>query len=120
MRTQFETLGTLERGDFFGEMAIIENLPRSATAIAMEDDTELIAINKSQFEKMLQSNIEVAIRMIRKYAHRLMESSIPRRIAGFLPNGLPLLDCRKTTAFCRETPGPLAHGSGERTDALVN
>ncbi len=75
MSSKFETLGVLERGDFFGEMAIIDNLRRTATVIAIEDNTELIAINKAQFEDMLKNQIEIAIRMIRKYAHRLRESN---------------------------------------------
>ena len=34
-----KTLGILKRGKFFGEMALIDNSPRSAAAIAEEDDT---------------------------------------------------------------------------------
>lgn len=75
IQNSFETLGVLERGDFFGELAIIESQPRSATAIALDDGTDLIEIDQVQFEKMLKDNIEVAIRMIRKYARRLIDSN---------------------------------------------
>jgi len=63
-------LATLEKGDFFGEMAVLENLPRTATARAIED-SELIAINGSTFDKMIKSNIEIAVRMLRKFSVRL-------------------------------------------------
>lgn len=73
---KFETLGVLGRGDFFGEISVIEpGKPRGATAIAVEDGTELIGISLEQFEKMLQGNIEIALRMIRQYAQRMQDSN---------------------------------------------
>ena len=66
-------LGELEKGDFFGEMSILEGLPRSSSAEASED-SDLIEINSSTFDKMIRSNIEIAIRMLRKLSIRLRES----------------------------------------------
>ncbi|MFN7972460.1 MAG: cyclic nucleotide-binding domain-containing protein [Acidobacteriota bacterium] len=68
-------LSRLEKGDFFGEMAILENLPRSATVEVVEDAI-LIRINKATFEALLKSNIEIAIRMLRKYSIRLREANM--------------------------------------------
>lgn len=68
-------LSRLEKGDFFGEMAILENLPRSATVQVVEDAI-LIRINKATFEALLKSNIEIAIRMLRKYSIRLREANM--------------------------------------------
>jgi CRP-like cAMP-binding protein len=36
-------------GDFFGEMALVDNSTRSASACALEDDTRLIALDKDKF-----------------------------------------------------------------------
>ena len=71
IRSRIETLTVVERGDFFGEMSILDGVPRSGTAIAIEDNTELVAVSAGQFEAMLQDNIDVAINMIRKYVQRL-------------------------------------------------
>lgn len=64
----------LEKGDFFGEMSLLEGLPRTATAQVLED-TELIVINGSTFDQMIKSNIEVAVRMLRKLSARLRETT---------------------------------------------
>ncbi len=69
--------GTMEKGDFFGEMSILEGLPRTASAEAVED-AELIEINSMTFDKMIKGNIEIAIRMLRKLSIRLREAE--RRI----------------------------------------
>jgi CRP-like cAMP-binding protein len=69
---QDEDLGILEKGDFFGEMSLLEDLPRTATAIA-EEDLELIEIDRKGFLNLLKSNVEIPIRMIRKYALKLEE-----------------------------------------------
>jgi CRP-like cAMP-binding protein len=68
-----QLLGTLEKGDFFGEMSILEGLPRTVTAQA-EVDAEVIEINNSVFGKMIRSNIEIAVRMLRKLSIRLREA----------------------------------------------
>ena len=68
-----QVLGTLEKGDFFGEMSILEGLPRTVSALAAED-SELIEINHAVFDKMIRANIEIAVRMLRKLSIRLRES----------------------------------------------
>ena len=42
-------LGIIRPGEFFGEMALVDNAPRSANACAIEDDTTLIALDKDKF-----------------------------------------------------------------------
>lgn len=64
----------LEKGDFFGEMSLLEGLPRTASAIALED-SELIVINGAVFDQMIKSNIEIAVRMLRKLSMRLRETT---------------------------------------------
>ena len=63
-------LGELGKGDFFGEMSILEGLPRTSSAEALED-TELIEINSTTFDRMIKGNIEIAIRLMRKLSIRL-------------------------------------------------
>jgi CRP-like cAMP-binding protein len=74
---QKRVLGVMEKGDFFGEMSILEGLPRPSSAEAL-DDSELIEINSMTFDKMIKGNIEIAIRMLRKLSLRLREAE--RRI----------------------------------------
>ena len=42
-------LGVFKPGEFFGEMALVDNAPRSASACALEDDTRLVALDKDKF-----------------------------------------------------------------------
>jgi CRP-like cAMP-binding protein len=65
-----QTLGLLLPGEFFGEMALLCNRPRSATATVVEA-ARLLVIDAQTFETMLRTNLEVAVRMIRKLAQRL-------------------------------------------------
>ena len=65
-------LTVLEKGDFFGEMSVLERLPRTADAEAIED-ADLISINSATFGEMIRSNPEIAVRMLRKYSMRMRE-----------------------------------------------
>lgn len=69
---QSQRLALLEVGDFFGEMSLLEETPRAATARAVTD-YELVRIDYSTFDQMVQENPEIAIRMLRKLSHRLRE-----------------------------------------------
>jgi CRP-like cAMP-binding protein len=42
-------IGILEPGEFFGEMALVDNSPRCASACALEDGTKLLALDKDKF-----------------------------------------------------------------------
>jgi CRP/FNR family cyclic AMP-dependent transcriptional regulator len=66
-------LALLGPGEFFGEMAIISNKPRNATATVMED-AKLLVIDPKTFEAMIRGNSEIAVRMIKKLAERLGEA----------------------------------------------
>ena len=67
-------LATMEKGDFFGEMAILERLPRSASAEVTEAG-DLIVISSEVFGDMIKANPEIAVRMLRKYSIRLRETN---------------------------------------------
>jgi len=69
-----QELAIMEKGDFFGEIAVLEGLPRTASAEAL-DDTEVIEINSTTFDTMIRANIEIAVRMLRKLSNRLQEAN---------------------------------------------
>ena len=66
-------LALLERGDFFGEMSILDELPRTATAAAVTD-ARLVEINGATFDEMLRANPEIAIRIMRKLSLRVRQA----------------------------------------------
>src|SRR5207244_2898652 len=75
-------LSKLEKGDFFGEMSVLESLPRTADAVAVTDVRALV-INGARFDEMLRKNPEVAVRIIRKYSKRLREANtLLERLVG--------------------------------------
>jgi CRP-like cAMP-binding protein len=63
-------LATLGRGEFVGEMAILNEKPRTATATVIED-AKLLVIGAKTLELMISNNSEIAFRLIRKLARRL-------------------------------------------------
>jgi CRP/FNR family cyclic AMP-dependent transcriptional regulator len=67
-------LAVFPAGEFFGEMAILNNAPRSATATVIED-ARLLVIDGSTFETMIKDSTEIAVRMIKKLAFRLQQTS---------------------------------------------
>ena len=63
-------LALLEEGDFFGEMAILEDIPRTASARA-HTDCVLVRIDRTTFDQLVRHDPEIAIRMLRKLSSRL-------------------------------------------------
>lgn len=70
VRAQEKLLATLRPGDFFGEMAILNNQPRSATARAATT-CRCLVFDAQTFETMLRNHLPVAVRMIKKLSERL-------------------------------------------------
>lgn len=63
-------LNIMKPGDVFGEMALLDNKPRSASATALEE-TELLAINKKNFEAMTVSQPQLMTRIIVLLSERI-------------------------------------------------
>lgn len=63
-------LSVLGEGDFFGEMALIDDEPRSAHVIAMED-ANLIVLRREDFQKALQDHPRIAVGLLRALSRRL-------------------------------------------------
>jgi len=63
-------LAVLKAGDMFGEMALLENKPRSASAIAMEG-TQLLAVNRQNFNQMVSTQPQLIARLTTTLADRI-------------------------------------------------
>jgi len=63
-------LAVLQKGDIFGEMALLENKPRSASAIAY-GDVVVLAVNKTNFETMVVSQPQIATKLIQLLSERI-------------------------------------------------
>ena len=63
-------LSVLGAGSFFGEMALVDDEPRSAHVIAMEDSS-LLVLRREDFYARLRSSPEVAISLLREISRRL-------------------------------------------------
>ncbi len=73
VRDEQKTLAVLGPGEFFGEMALISNKPRNASATVAEA-ARLLVIDPKTFEGMIRGNSEIAVRMIKKLAERLADA----------------------------------------------
>ncbi|HEX9920144.1 MAG TPA: Crp/Fnr family transcriptional regulator [Candidatus Methylomirabilis sp.] len=99
-----KTLVILGKGDFFGEMSILNNKPRSATAEVIED-ARLLVIDSQTFEVMVRSNTKIAVRLIKNLATRLQEAD--HQIENLL--------LRDNTSRLVNTLAKLATQQGQRT-----
>ena len=62
----------LERGDFFGEMAVLAGEPREATVKAVEP-LEALRIPADEFQAFLADNPQIAVGMLKSLVERLRE-----------------------------------------------
>jgi CRP/FNR family cyclic AMP-dependent transcriptional regulator len=77
-------LSVLGDGDFFGEMALIDDEPRSAHVIAMKD-SQLLVLRRDDFQSQLREHPTIALKLLRVLVQRL-------RRADEKIGGLVLLD----------------------------
>ena len=68
------TITELSTNDIFGEMALIDNEPRSATAVAITD-LELVAVSEKQFLFLVSQTPHFALKVMRVLARRLRASN---------------------------------------------
>ena len=68
-------LSILGEADFFGEMAIIDGMARSANVTAMED-TDLFMIHRNDFLNLLNSHPEVSISLLQELTQILRSADM--------------------------------------------
>lgn len=65
------TIRTLGAGDYFGEMAMLLNEPRTATIAIASPGTQLVAISQNNFETLLRENPAIVRSLLKDMALRL-------------------------------------------------
>jgi len=71
---EFErSLDILQPSEMFGEMAILEGSPRSATAIAL-DEVKVLEFNAQNFEMLMTGNPQIGLNLLRIFAKRIFDS----------------------------------------------
>lgn len=71
-----KVIAELHTGAMFGEMALVNKEPRSATVIAMED-SRLFVLTETTFDKLLTKRvaIQMLLNIVRSLSHRLRDTS---------------------------------------------
>jgi CRP-like cAMP-binding protein len=65
-----KVLAELSDGEFFGEMALLMGMDRSATVEIIED-SKILVVGPETFESLLKNNVEISLKMLKKMAARL-------------------------------------------------
>jgi CRP-like cAMP-binding protein len=65
-----KTIAHLMPGDFFGEIALLDGGPRTASVVA-ETPIELLALNRKPFQQILERDPTVVLKMLEELAIRL-------------------------------------------------
>lgn len=71
---KLHVLAELGKGEFFGEMAIVSRMERTATATAATD-VNLLAFDRAGFQSMIEKNAKIAMNVIDKLCRRLAEAN---------------------------------------------
>ncbi len=75
------TLARLGPGEFFGEMALLDRQPRSASAL-VDEPARILELDEAAFERLVLERGEVALRILKRLSRRLREAN--RQIRDFL------------------------------------
>jgi len=73
-----QVLNRLGPGDFFGELSVLDQLPRIAHVIA-EEPTSCLALASWDFSKLLEENPKITLSLLREVARRLREATDSHR-----------------------------------------
>jgi hydroxyacylglutathione hydrolase len=75
--TRDQVIATLTTGHFFGEMAILDGFPRSATAIAVETNTTLMAVDAARFVYLVSQQPAFALLIMEALSKRQRLREVP-------------------------------------------
>ena len=74
-----KNLDILKPGEFFGEMAILDNSPRSATCMAV-GNVKCLEFNKENFELLITGNPQMALLLLKLFCKRIYDQKRRYRI----------------------------------------
>ena len=105
-------VAVLEKGDFFGEMALLDaSSARSATAVAIEE-VEALQLRSPDLDQLLRRKPDIAVRMMMKLAERLRETNRRLEETGVRSELVTLLPSPVSQGIA--APGVLVHESSDR------
>ena len=61
-----------EKAEIFGEMAILEEAPRSATAVSL-DKVKALEFNRENFEVLMKGNPQIALKLLKLFTKRIYD-----------------------------------------------
>jgi CRP-like cAMP-binding protein len=67
-----KTIDILYPGEIFGEMAILEEAPRSANAVAL-DQVKALEFNRANFEILMRGNPQIALKLLKLFTKRIYD-----------------------------------------------
>ena len=70
VRSDGRTLSKLGPGQFFGEMSILDNQPRSADVVTVEP-SRILFLSASSFKTLIFANPKIALKMLQEFVRRL-------------------------------------------------
>ncbi|MEW5815261.1 MAG: Crp/Fnr family transcriptional regulator [Spirochaetota bacterium] len=118
----------LQPGEIFGEMAILEEAPRSATAIAREK-VKALAFNRENFEVLMMGNPQIAFKLLKLFTKRIYDqkrrfmiltlSDVQVRVADvfvMLSETQPVSDPSVDERTFKTTVDDIAHWAGMSPD----
>ena len=66
-------IATIQPGEFFGEMALVDNAPRSVSAVAGADQTRLLALDRDKFLFLVSHQPAFALTVMHVLCQRIRE-----------------------------------------------
>ena len=128
-------LAELGAGEIFGEMAILEEAPRSATAITVEA-VKCLEFNRANFEILMRGNPAIALKLLKLFTKRIYDQrrrfmvltldDVQARVADvflMLNEGQPEPQDESDERVFKTTPEDVAHWAGlspEETRHVLN
>jgi CRP-like cAMP-binding protein len=67
-----KNIDILHPGEIFGEMAILEEVPRSASAVAI-DKVVALEFNRANFEVLMKGNPQIALKLLKLFTKRIYD-----------------------------------------------
>jgi rubredoxin len=117
-------VGTIEKpGDFFGEMSLIDTSPRTATAIAEEDNTELEVLGREDFLKTIRLHPEFALKIMQELSSRVrLGNALYLEVAEGAMSPFCRRNCLMKTmnAFARRAMSQFSQERDERATGVGN